>query len=377
MNSDQFVKVFDIRDAGLDAWFAPAFGLFFVAVGLAAIAAPRILRAVDIPFLDDVYGLRGFFSSRRVVGYIFLAFALMWTAIAFSSTYGRNQRYRVMMEQDGCRMVEGQVEHFVPMPYGGHSVESFSVRGIRFSYSDYIVTGGFNNTASHGGPISAGSYVRICYDPANHVILQLDIRGLSAPPRRTGTGWFPPLRFGGSDADQGAGLFRLGVPIVAFSLLDLLAIAALYRPYLRTFLRIGGQPARLTLRPELVPDRIIKLAECTIYWDRADHAIWLRPRGLILLQLPLLVARLSLDSDDRSILGWDIRLSSGGFVVSALIAAAFVRFLLVSSAQDSAQTTAILVALCGFAVLATGVNLWMLRSRMTDFVRRVLPDIAA
>lgn len=132
MTSDQFVNVFDIRDAGLEAWFAPAFGLLFVAVGLAIIAGPRLLRAIGIPFLDDLPGVRSVFFSRTIVGYAFLAFALLWTAIAFSSTHARNQRYRTIMEQGGCRTVEGKVEHFVPMPSGGHGVESFSVRGIPF-----------------------------------------------------------------------------------------------------------------------------------------------------------------------------------------------------------------------------------------------------
>ena len=47
------------------------------------------------------------------------------------------------------------------MPHQGHSLESFEVNGHRFAYSDYIVTAGFNNTQSHGGPIREGLQVRI------------------------------------------------------------------------------------------------------------------------------------------------------------------------------------------------------------------------
>src|SRR5262245_7994570 len=131
MLSDQFVKVFDVRDAGLETWFAPAFGLIFVAIRLAMILGPRLLRAIGIPFLDDLPAAEGFlFGSRRIFGYVFLAFALIWTAMVSSSTYARKERYQTIMEQSGCRMVEGPVEHFVPMPYGGHGVESFSVRGV-------------------------------------------------------------------------------------------------------------------------------------------------------------------------------------------------------------------------------------------------------
>jgi hypothetical protein len=59
------------------------------------------------------------------------------------------------------------------MPYTGHSEESFVVDGKRFSYSDFIVTSGFHNAASHGGPIRAGLYVRVSY--IGNVILRLEI----------------------------------------------------------------------------------------------------------------------------------------------------------------------------------------------------------
>ena len=63
------------------------------------------------------------------------------------------------------------------MPYAGHASESFSVSGVDFRYSDFNVTDAFNNAASHGGPINANSYVRICYDPQDNAILRLEIRG--------------------------------------------------------------------------------------------------------------------------------------------------------------------------------------------------------
>lgn len=67
------------------------------------------------------------------------------------------------------------------MPAAGPANESFSVSDVPFRYSDSVLTRGFNNTACHGGPISADSYLRIYYDPANKVILRLEIQ-------RPGTG---------------------------------------------------------------------------------------------------------------------------------------------------------------------------------------------
>jgi len=43
------------------------------------------------------------------------------------------------------------------MPYEGHTMEHFSVCGLPFAYSDYMVTAVFNHTSSHGGPIRAGA----------------------------------------------------------------------------------------------------------------------------------------------------------------------------------------------------------------------------
>ncbi len=65
------------------------------------------------------------------------------------------------------------------MPKEGHANESFSVRGVRFSYSDFKVTDAFNNAASRGGPLNSDSYVRICYDPAGNAILRLEVRGFA------------------------------------------------------------------------------------------------------------------------------------------------------------------------------------------------------
>jgi len=40
-------------------------------------------------------------------------------------------------------------------------MERFVVNGHHYEYSDYVVSAGFNNTQSHGGPIREGITVRI------------------------------------------------------------------------------------------------------------------------------------------------------------------------------------------------------------------------
>jgi len=70
-------------------------------------------------------------------------------------------------------VIEGTVANFHPMPYSGHEEERFSVSGVDFSYSDYILVPCFNNTASHGGPIREGLRVRIAY--SGNCILKLEV----------------------------------------------------------------------------------------------------------------------------------------------------------------------------------------------------------
>jgi hypothetical protein len=72
-----------------------------------------------------------------------------------------------------CSVVEGRVENFHPMPFEGHSSESFTVGGATFSYSDYIVTPCFNNTTSHGGPIREGLRLRVHY--LDDCIVQIEL----------------------------------------------------------------------------------------------------------------------------------------------------------------------------------------------------------
>jgi hypothetical protein len=49
------------------------------------------------------------------------------------------------------------------MPAAGNDTERLEVNGIPFSYSDYIVTSGFNQSSSQDGTINEGLKVRICY----------------------------------------------------------------------------------------------------------------------------------------------------------------------------------------------------------------------
>ena len=79
------------------------------------------------------------------------------------------------LNQGVAEVVEGEVQDFQPMPRTGKGTEQFTVGGVRFAYSDYIVGPGFNRTSRNGGPIREGLHVRIHYSGDSAAILKLEI----------------------------------------------------------------------------------------------------------------------------------------------------------------------------------------------------------
>ena len=91
----------------------------------------------------------------------------------FAKTYSEYFSVENNLRQGKYPVVEGEIKNFIPMPFQGHGEESFDVENSHFSYSDYEMTPGFHNAASHGGPIHEGLRVRISY--VGNTILKLEI----------------------------------------------------------------------------------------------------------------------------------------------------------------------------------------------------------
>jgi hypothetical protein len=88
--------------------------------------------------------------------------------------YRNHARFAGYLRAGDCQVAEGTVDAFHPMPRGGHALESFTVGGIRFEYSDFDDSKpGFNHTASHGGPVRGGMRVRIHHREGS--ILQIEV----------------------------------------------------------------------------------------------------------------------------------------------------------------------------------------------------------
>ncbi len=163
-----YVTVFEITQKPFEWWFS-AIGVIFVVMGIVFVVVGRKWPSQ---------------KRAKATGYGALVFALLWTLLAFGSTFPVYRRCIEAYRSGNYSAVEGIVENFHPMPYEGHQDECFSVQGQRFCYSDYGIQPGFNQSASHGGPIRAGLPVRIAYYEGQ--ILRLEVRSdslLSLPER--------------------------------------------------------------------------------------------------------------------------------------------------------------------------------------------------
>jgi hypothetical protein len=163
MTPDQYRVVFDLSQKGFQWWF-PAFGLIFAVIGGVMIWWGRRKRWP---------------LSRTFVGYFMLGFACLWSALVFTTTFSEYLKSRSAYRQGRFSEVEGDVTNFRPMPYEGHQDECFSVQSETFCYSDYGITAGFNNSASHGGPIREGLPVRVSF--IGNTILRLEVRSDALP----------------------------------------------------------------------------------------------------------------------------------------------------------------------------------------------------
>jgi len=158
-----------------------AFLLLFVAIGWG-------VRSQSNPATDDEL-VHPFDITRRqyhkIFGTIFMSFAGLMAMVVIPATILDYVQTRSVYAHREYQTVEGTVANFDPMPASGHKLESFTVAGVPFAFSDFDASDyGYNNTASHGGVIRQGLRVRIAYLPRGqrNVILKLEIP--ASEPRR-------------------------------------------------------------------------------------------------------------------------------------------------------------------------------------------------
>lgn len=157
-----YKTVFEVTDKGFDMTLLMP--LLFVIIGLG-------ISLFNIKYNKSTSSKKQF---TIIFGFIFSAFGLLISLLTIPSSISSQQKTKAIFENKEYKIVEGEIENFNPMPYEGHTVESFTVNGIYFEYSDYILWNAFNNTASHGGPIkNNGQLVRLSYitvDEENRIL---------------------------------------------------------------------------------------------------------------------------------------------------------------------------------------------------------------
>jgi hypothetical protein len=105
---------------------------------------------------------------------VFYLIATCFFVVTIIGTNSRNSRALVSKQSSNeYKVVEGRVTQFVAAPFSGHEDERFCVQEECFSYSDYVITGGFNTTSAHGGPIHEGLLVRISY--VGGIIVKIEV----------------------------------------------------------------------------------------------------------------------------------------------------------------------------------------------------------
>lgn len=154
----EYITVYQISKQSFDWPFALLGGIVPLIAGIAIFLGKRRLHWERPPWLMPIFAC---------------CFGLIWLCTAGISVLHEDFQALATYQKGDYQLIEGSVTDFQPMPYEGHQEECFTVQDKRFCYSDYIVTAGFHNTASHGGPIRAGLSVRIAY--SGDTILRLDI----------------------------------------------------------------------------------------------------------------------------------------------------------------------------------------------------------
>lgn len=379
---NDFVKVFDLADSGFRSVGFASTGFIFIAIGVLMFFSPKILKKLKLQKSRKEPKLQTIFR------FFFLGFAIFWTSTALMSTYGE---YEVLRDAE-YKVVEGKVENFDPMPYSGHKHESYTVQGVEFSYSDYNVTNGFNNTASHGGPVNQNSVVRIFYVPrgSTNIITRLEVKGYKGPIKNYsgGVGIFSAFEklgeTGGSgeldkemkDSDRA---MVMAQKYMVFLMPLFIADLALYALFLIPFYNIFFRVKLIEHEPLEIDSKYLNqekhtLENLTVKYD-GEGVIWGRPYGVEVMNSPGCALKMHLSRDKTKVIKSEIRMSTLMFLCFFMVAFMAMEFFKVTMSEGpSSPKEMSFFPYVMFPMII--VQFWMLKSRFQKKVNELLKNKA-
>ena len=116
--------------------------------------------------------------------FLALGFGIVFTIVSANripNSLKKLKEHKQVFLEGSFKTIEGKIQNFEPMPYQGHKNEQFLLNGIPFAYSDFQSNYyGFQNTASHGGPIKYdGQEIRLGYFSnldGENIIVKVEIK---------------------------------------------------------------------------------------------------------------------------------------------------------------------------------------------------------
>lgn len=161
----EYKTIYSVAAAPLP-WMLMAAPLLFVAIG------------VILTLLGDRLGGSTIGFNKKGWGFIMIGGGVLFLFIWSWGLYEDYSSLRNAYKKGEFAIVEGAVEDFGSRPDYGAASEGFNVNGIKFEYSEYELTGAYNQASwRKDGPIQDGTRVRISYVSFNNKnrIIKLEV----------------------------------------------------------------------------------------------------------------------------------------------------------------------------------------------------------
>ena len=103
-------------------------------------------------------------QSKPVLAKILFVISIMIPITAFIYSVRDYNNLQKVLNINNFVSIEGNIQDFCPLSRFGHGVESFTLKGVYFEYSEYSLNYYFDNPKEFGGPIVKNrQYLKIDY----------------------------------------------------------------------------------------------------------------------------------------------------------------------------------------------------------------------